>query len=173
MSRIDKRLDETEQHIKISDAKSDRLKSLNRFFMIPAFGSKAAKAKEESLSKKLAEQEERRIADGLREQERQERSGRIQGHLSHAARGSSAHGSHAHIYSTPEGLERDETENEIDSNLNQISSGLNRLKMMGRSMNDELGAQKDQLSRIQDRADSSRDRVGNLNRKMNSIANKR
>jgi hypothetical protein len=42
------------------------------------------------------------------------------------------------VYSTPEGLERDEQEEDIDSNLGHISSGLTRLKMMSYAMNDEL-----------------------------------
>jgi synaptosomal-associated protein 29 len=51
------------------------------------------------------------------------------------------------FYSTPEGLERDDLEDEIDGNLGQISSGLSRLKMMGLAMNEEMDSQQDQLKR--------------------------
>jgi hypothetical protein len=176
LAGVEKRLQETDSHVRISEAKTDRLKALNRFFMLPAFGSKAAKRREDSLTKQLQAQKDEETAAGLRDMERRERLERIQAgsSMTGSSRGASLHpAAHAHSYSTPDGLERDDTEEEIDGNLNKISSGLSRLKMMGRSMNEELDAQKDQVSRIQDRTDSSKDRMNNLNRKMNSIANRR
>jgi uncharacterized phage infection (PIP) family protein YhgE len=80
------------------------------------------------------------------------------------------HKSKSSFNSTPSGLRRDEHEQEIDDNLGQISSGLARLKMMGLAMNDELDSQKDQIRRIQDGTDSTRDKVGQLNRKMDGLA---
>lgn len=142
--------------------------------MLPAFGSKSAKRREESLTKQLQTQKDEETAAGLRDMERRDRHESLQGQMQGSSRESSLYtGPSHHSYSTPEGLERDNTEEEIDGNLNKISSGLSRLKMMGRSMNDELDAQKDQVSRIQDRTDTSKDRMNNLNRKMNSIANRR
>lgn len=181
LTRIDKRLEDTDQHVKISDAKTDRLKALNRFFMIPAIGSKKAKKREEKLTKEFDEKKNRHMQEGLREQERLERARMMNqsAHGSHStpqlnSRGSSIHGSQSHLYSTPAGLERDEVEVNIDSNLNQISAGLSRLKMMGQSMNEELGTQHQQMRRIQDRTDSSRDGITRVNRKMDHIAgNKR
>ena len=148
--------------------------------MIPAIGSKSAKRKEERLAKEFEEKKNRGMQDGLREQDRQERA-RILNESGHgsrsvpdvSSRGSSAYGSQSHLYSTPAGLERDEVEVNIDSNLNQISSGLNRLKMMGHSMNQELETQHQQMRRIQDRTDSSRDGISRVNRKMDHIAGNR
>ncbi len=144
--------------------------------MLPAFGSKSAKRREDALTKQLQTKKDEETAAGLRDMERRDRHERMQGQMQGSSRGSSLYTggpTHHHSYSTPEGLERDATEEEIDGNLNKISSGLSRLKMMGRSMNEELDAQKDQVGRIQDRTDTSKDRMNNLNRKMNSIANRR
>ena len=140
--------------------------------MLPAFGSKSAKRREESLTKQLQAQKDEETASGLRDMERHDRLQKNQMKQG-PSRGSSLGSPGLSSYSTPEGLERDSTEEEIDGNLTKISSGLSRLKMMGRSMTDELTAQRDQVSRIQDKTDTSKDRMNNLNRKMDSIANRR
>ena len=148
--------------------------------MVPAFGSKAAKRREEKLSKEMDDKKYEGVQSGLREQERMDRLKMLNesGHGSHSApqlnaRGSSTYGSQSHLYSTPAGLERDEVEVGIDSNLNQISSGLNRLKMMGQSMNEELTTQHSQMKRIEDRTNTSRDGITRVNRKMDHIAGNR
>ena len=173
LKSIEKRLELAEQHAKISEAKSDRLKSLNRFFMIPAFGSKAAKRKEEALTRRLEERKEAEMTKALREQDERERLSNRHHHAIQGPSRSSSSLSHSKIYSTPNGLERDETEEEIDSNLHQISSGLNRLKMMSQSMNSELIRHDHQLENIQDKTDVNRSKVRDLNRKMESISRRR
>lgn len=70
-------------------------------------------------------------------------------------------------------MQRDETEEEIDSNLDQISSGLARIRMMGQSMNAELSSQQGQMNRIYDKTAMSDERLGVANRKLNGIMGKK
>jgi synaptosomal-associated protein 29 len=171
LDHVEKRLHETEQHVKLSEVKTERLKSLNRFFMIPAFGNKAAMKKEEALAREMELEKELKMKEQLRQQEARERAL----NMHHQARASSMSGAgnHAAFYSTPEGLERDETEEKIDSNLSQIASGLGRLKLMGRSMNSELDEQRNQLNRIQDRTDINQERVHRLGSRMEQISRRK
>ena len=74
---------------------------------------------------------------------------------------------------TPEGLERDDTEVEINSNINEIHSGLSRLKMMGIAMNQEMDLQSDQLKRIDARTNYTRGKVDKLNRKVDQIVERK
>jgi septal ring factor EnvC (AmiA/AmiB activator) len=76
-------------------------------------------------------------------------------------------------YSTPAGMERDDKEVEIDSNLDQISNGLSRLKMMGMTMNQEIETQNDHIRRIDDKTSTVKDRVDGLNRNLNKISGKK
>ncbi|TPX31438.1 hypothetical protein SeLEV6574_g08538, partial [Synchytrium endobioticum] len=63
-------------------------------------------------------------------------------------------------------LERDETEEEIDSNLNALSGGLSRLKMMAASMNEELDGQNGSFHRITDQAEKVKARVDSTQKKV-------
>ncbi|KAI8916044.1 hypothetical protein EDD86DRAFT_197523 [Gorgonomyces haynaldii] len=168
--RMEKKLDETEIRAKANATKVDSLKSLNRFFMMPTFGAaKKAQNAQEKMEKELQEQRANHKHSKQREsdwEQRQERQRRYQDDMGR-------HGGRSDMYTTPQGLERDEYEEEIDSNLNQLSSGLSRLKMMGQAMNDELDSQSSQLHRISDRTDTARDHVGRLNQKMTAFDKKR
>ncbi|KAJ3175774.1 Protein transport protein S9 plasma membrane t-SNARE [Geranomyces variabilis] len=148
------RLESAQSHVKVSDAKADHLKSLNRFFMIPSFGSGKAKRREALAKQEQREREARDEERRLDEQNRSERANRLQDiqDRDYSNRG-------AGMYTTPDGLERNDTEVEIDRNLDQLSSGLAKLKMMGQMMNTELDAQTGQVNRIMDRSDSTHDRL--------------
>jgi hypothetical protein len=172
LNNIERKLDDTHHQVKISEVKTDRLTSLNRFFMIPAFGNKSRQRKEEALAKEVEDKKERDMQAKLRDQDLQERVKNRHLPGVHATRTASMAGN-SQFYSTPAGLDRDETEVGIDRNLNQISGGLNRLRLMGQSMNDELDRHKDQLNRIQDRTDENRERVERLGSKMDAIANRK
>ncbi|KAJ3036044.1 Protein transport protein S9 plasma membrane t-SNARE [Rhizophlyctis rosea] len=164
---IERRLDSAEHHAKASDAKADHLKSLNRFFLLPSFGGRKAKKREEAARRndeeEAARREEQRERDAQAFGERramQQQIGRRDASLSAAGYGN---------YTTPEGLERDDTEVEIDRNLDQLSTGLARLKMMGHAMNAELEAQDPVTRRIMDKTDRTRERLDNTTRKIDRI----
>ncbi|KAH9272348.1 hypothetical protein BASA83_005441 [Batrachochytrium salamandrivorans] len=159
LHKIECRIDVAENQAKVNDAKVDHLKAVNRFFMLPSFGKGKAKRREAKLKK----QEE--------EGKPTSKHARPAGHTT--ASGAAQNGSrYDRIYTTPQGVDRDDVEEELDSNLNDISSGLSRLKMMGQAMNSELDSQTKQLNRIHDRTDSSRDYMGRLNNKMDHFAPK-
>jgi hypothetical protein len=164
LNKVDSRLEEADHHVQVSETKTTRLKALNRWFFMPAVGSKSAKRKQESLEKKELSKQEQKIRDNQQERNLESRQA-----PNVSSRGSSSAGRSAHIHSTPEGLERDEVEEGIDSNLNQISAGLGRLKMMGASMNSELEKQKPLLSKIQDGASVNKDKVTRLNNQMKKL----
>ncbi|KAI8927218.1 hypothetical protein BC831DRAFT_453218 [Entophlyctis helioformis] len=206
LHNIERRLDRTEHQAKVSDAKADYLKAVNRFFMIPAFGAGKAKRKEEELKKQEEADKfsgrsarERESEWDARNRRQDDYRSRYDAHAggsndslnsrydqsrsddrsrsrsagpNHHAGGRSGN-SYDRMYTTPHGIDRDDVEEEIDSNLNEISSGLSRLKMMGTAMNEELGFQRGQMSRIADRTDSTRDRVEILNRKVENVSGKR
>ncbi|KAH6575974.1 hypothetical protein BASA62_001683 [Batrachochytrium salamandrivorans] len=157
LHKIECRIDVAENQAKVNDAKVDHLKAVNRFFMLPSFGKGKAKRREAKLKKQ--------------EEEGKPTSKHAPGHTT--ASGAAQNGSrYDRIYTTPQGVDRDDVEEELDSNLNDISSGLSRLKMMGQAMNSELDSQTKQLNRIHDRTDSSRDYMGRLNNKMDHFAPK-
>ncbi|KAH6572388.1 hypothetical protein BASA60_006649 [Batrachochytrium salamandrivorans] len=162
LHKIECRIDVAENQAKVNDAKVDHLKAVNRFFMLPSFGKGKAKRREAKLKK----QEE--------EGKPTSKHAHLQGPAGHTtASGAAQNGSrYDRIYTTPQGVDRDDVEEELDSNLNDISSGLSRLKMMGQAMNSELDSQTKQLNRIHDRTDSSRDYMGRLNNKMDHFAPK-
>ncbi|KAJ3165739.1 Protein transport protein S9 plasma membrane t-SNARE [Geranomyces variabilis] len=148
------RLESAQSHVKVSDAKADHLKSLNRFFMIPSFGSGKAKRREALAKQEQREREARDEERRLDDHNRMARAERLQDiqDRDYSNRGTG-------MYTTPDGLERDDTEVEIDRNLDQLSSGLAKLKMMGQMMNTELDAQTGQVNRIMDRSDSTNERL--------------
>jgi len=173
LEKVDKRLDEADHHVQVSETKTTRLKALNRWFFMPAIGAKSAKRRQESLEAKEKDKQDQRIKENERERDvgsRSSRPGKSGSAPIVSSRGSSSVGKAGHIHSTPEGLQRDDVEEGIDSNLNQISAGLGRLKMMGASMNNELGRQTAQLSRIQDRTDVNKDKISRLNKQMNQLS---
>ncbi|KAJ3324927.1 hypothetical protein HDV06_005515 [Boothiomyces sp. JEL0866] len=168
-NRMERRLDEANANAKSVDAKVDHLTSLNKWFFLPSFGAKKAAKKEEELrQQKEAEQFKSKFAKerdqewnsrSERQARQQEQFGRSNGPRSY--------------YTTPDGLERDAQEEEIDSNLNQISSGLSRLKMMGMAMNDEMDSQDKQLRRLQQSTDNAQTKVNRLNNKMENLKDRR
>lgn len=162
LSNIETRLESAHSQVKVSDAKADHLKSLNRFFMIPSFGGKKAKKREEmaALEKQQyeAKLEEARIA---REQQSRKQSRNI------TSSNNSKNGTQ--FYSTPDGIERDHVEEEIDGNLNQISQGLSRLKMMSQTMNHEITQQNSRITNIQDRTERTNYKLQATNDKVNRM----
>ena len=170
---MEKRLDDTDNVAKVNQTKVDSLKSMNRFFFLPTFGAK--KKAERAEEKYRREQEEQKIHGKHgkeRESQWQSRNERLQSYNDRMDRSSGSMRSQDRYYTTPQGLDRDEHEEEIDDNLNQISGGLSRLKMMGMAMNDELDSQSNQLGRISDRTSSARDNVNRLNQKMTYFTKK-
>ncbi|KAJ3095580.1 hypothetical protein HDU97_006783, partial [Phlyctochytrium planicorne] len=184
---IESKLETAEHKAKISEAKTAELKSLNRFFMIPAFGRKKAQKMEERYKQEEEEAAAREAERKGRVQEVLDSNGNYGYHSKFDDDGRRKdgkgrrddrdqpgdHWNHGKSYTTPEGLERDEVEEEIDQNLDQISSGLARLKMMGRTMNSELDHQSTHINRITDRTDSVRDRVDRVNDKVSKITRKK
>ncbi|KAI9339940.1 hypothetical protein BDR26DRAFT_861854 [Obelidium mucronatum] len=81
-------------------------------------------------------------------------------------------GGYGNSYSTPDGLDRDELEEEIDSNLDEVSSALQRLKMMGQTMGQEIESQTSHIRGINDKTDMVRDRVDKVNRDISKINGK-
>ncbi|KND02707.1 uncharacterized protein SPPG_01790 [Spizellomyces punctatus DAOM BR117] len=166
LSKMDGRLESAHSHVKVSDAKADHLKSLNRFFMLPSFGSKKAKKKEAAAKREAEERAAREDERRLEEKERATRVERMQ-----QVQGAQ-YTSVGRMYTTPDGIERDDTEEEIDRNLDQISSGLSKLKMMGQIMNSELDAQNVQVNRLADRSESTNERLKVTTHKVQRIIGK-
>ena len=104
-----------------------------------------AQKREEEFRRQQSEQKFNSKSHKEREEQWKKRNDRLAGHGgrsdNYVASGN------RNFYSTPEGLDRDATEEEIDNNLGQISSGLGRLKMMGLAMSEELESQDSQLKR--------------------------
>jgi synaptosomal-associated protein 29 len=175
---VDRRLDSADGHVAMSDAKTDHLKSLNRFFMIPAFGSGRAKRKEEEAARKQAEVDAKNAAvfdvAGPSSSSRTSSASSSFGPRGSSAGGAAASSScfHRH-YTTPDGVERDETEVGIDGNLDQMAKGLERLKLMSQATHTELASQSDMIDRIQDRTDASNDRLNRINHKLGQLSGKR
>ncbi|KAJ2998756.1 hypothetical protein HDV02_004103 [Globomyces sp. JEL0801] len=167
-NRMEKRLDEANANAKTVEAKVDHLKSLKGYFFLPSFGAKKAKDKEEKF--KAQKESEQFTSKSAKEREKQweERNNRVQ----RRTESSQHHQQNNRYYTTPDGLERDENEEEIDSNLGQISSGLSRLKSMGIAMGEEMESQDQQLRRINDRTDATRRHVDRLNNKVDNITDK-
>ncbi|KAI8916780.1 hypothetical protein DFJ77DRAFT_461265 [Powellomyces hirtus] len=160
------RLESAQSHVKVSDAKADHLKSLNRFFMLPSFGSKKAKKREANAKRENEERMLREDEGRAGEHDRAVRLGRVE-----EIQNRDFKSSHSGAYTTPEGIERDDTEQEIDANLDQLSSGLAKLKMMGQVMNTELDAQRGQVNRIMDRSDITNERLNVTTGKVKRMLN--
>ncbi|KAI8607973.1 hypothetical protein BC830DRAFT_1072515, partial [Chytriomyces sp. MP71] len=141
LNRIENKLDIVDSNRRIADAKARELNALNRNFLIPTFNaSKKSAATEAQLQQQIAAQK-----DGLNSAP----SGSNQGYYGGMGSGASSAG--GNIYTTPEGLERDEVEEEIDDNLNAMMAGLSRMKQMGENMGASVDAQNEQLLRINDK----------------------
>ncbi|KAI9333134.1 hypothetical protein BDR26DRAFT_777611, partial [Obelidium mucronatum] len=136
LHRISEKVSEAEGHAKIADAKASQLRTTNQFFMLPTWGAdKKAQAleqqyKSEMEASKDQEEERRRAANA--------NTTRVYN--------SSATGKKA--YTTPDGLERDDVEEQIDGNLDAISAGLENMKAMGLAMGEELENQKPHIQKI-------------------------
>lgn len=169
-NRMERKLDEASANAKNVEAKVDHLKSLNKYFFLPSFGGGKAARREEEFKRQQEEQSFQSKTARQRDEHwnsRNERVAKREERFQHSNSGGRS------FYSTPEGLERDDTENEIDNNLGQISSGLSRLKMMGLAMNEEMDSQQDQLRRINDRTDATKTKVDKLNGKVDQIVDKK
>ena len=157
-------LDLTNNNTKSVEAKVDYLKNLNRFFMIPAFGRKKAEKEEAQFAQLKQEQNFKGKHVKEREKQWDQRNNRMNN--------SQYKQEQQQLYNTtPDGLERCDVEQEMDSNLSEISSGLSRLKMMGLQMNEEMDFQQGQLKRINARTDKASGKVGKLQEKVDYVAN--
>ncbi|EGF82656.1 hypothetical protein BATDEDRAFT_36590 [Batrachochytrium dendrobatidis JAM81] len=178
LHKIELRIDVAENQAKVNDAKVDHLKAVNRFFLIPSFGKGKAKRREKKLKDAIDEGKTTTKSSKEREAQWEEHNNRKAEFQSKydarpngpAGAASGNNSRYERIYTTPQGVDRDDVEVELDSNLNDISSGLSRLKMMGMAMNSELDSQSQQMNRIHDRTDASRDYMGRLNNKMDHFA---
>ncbi|RKP02421.1 hypothetical protein CXG81DRAFT_10831 [Caulochytrium protostelioides] len=169
---IERRLDLAEQHVKVSDAKADELKSLSRFFMIPSFGSKKVRKREGKLDKFQGQLDDTAEARRQEDQARRNRPLEEQsGKSKSKSKKGMPHGAPQPYrnYTTPEGVERDDLEQEIDTNLDEMSSGLARLRMAGLRMNEELDSQKVHLDRIQDKTDYTNERLNQTRGKVTRL----
>ncbi|KAI8813288.1 hypothetical protein BJ742DRAFT_751952 [Cladochytrium replicatum] len=170
LQNVENRLDAAGQQIKISDSKANELKSLQRSFLLPVFGGgkKAAKKKEEEFKR---QEEERKAKEEDSRRAEEDRRNRWREDYDRHAKGSQPNPNGAgRSYSTPQGLERDHAEQEIDNNLDQISSALGRLKFMGESMNTELDSQMGRLNRIDDKTNSAQERLARTHKKVEAIS---
>jgi chromosome segregation ATPase len=166
LNRIERRLDEAGVAAKAADAKASHLQSLNKLFFLPSFGGAKAKKREEEMKRQQESQEFENKYAKDRDRQWSQRQERIQGRDFSVSR--------KEYYTTPDGLERDDTEREIDSNVSHISSGLSRLKMMGMAMNEELDVHSQQLNRLQERTEYTKGRVDRLNSRVDKLVdNKR
>lgn len=135
--------------------------------MLPAFGVNKSKRAEE----KLRREQEEQVIRGKNAKEREDfwekRNQRVAKYNFNDDNNSSSKGKQRERHNTtPQGINRDANELEIDSNLDQISSGLSRLKMMSHAMNEELDGQTEQIQRISERTDRIGGHVAHLNNKM-------
>ncbi|KAJ3179890.1 Protein transport protein S9 plasma membrane t-SNARE [Geranomyces variabilis] len=165
LGKVSARLDSAQQHAKVADAKTDHLKSLNKLFFLPSFGGKKAKRREE------------RVLAATNAQEAAASATSETAPNDEYASGSSLYGDRSYgrtaaptrSYSTPENINRDATEEEIDDNIDQISSGLTRLKMMSQSMNAALDKQTGQIRTISSRTDTTKEYIRSTSRKIDNI----
>ncbi|KAJ3316278.1 hypothetical protein HDU76_001920 [Blyttiomyces sp. JEL0837] len=199
---IEHRLNVAHGHAKVSEAKASELRSLNRFFMLPTFTSKNKtkriedKMKREMDEAELKEQERKeRMQEALQrggsgssgyygsEPDLHERSSSGSGGGMGWGRSSKgkesqpkdsvpSYGNYK-SYSTPDGLERDELEEEIDNNLDQMSAGLQKLRMMGQLMNSELESQNSHIRRIGDKTTEVKETVDKVNKQVNRVMKKK
>ncbi|TPX54316.1 hypothetical protein PhCBS80983_g05971 [Powellomyces hirtus] len=165
LNKINSRLESAGQHAKVADAKTDHLKSLNKFFFLPSFGAKKAKRREDRV-----------LADATANAAAEDNADNIPSPSTNTGYSPSQwndrqYGRTAPVQrsSTPANINRDATEEEIDSNIDQISAGLSRLKMMSQSMNSALDQQSSQIRTISGRSDSTNEYLRNTTRKINSI----
>jgi hypothetical protein len=174
LGRIENKLDSAGTKVKLSgtvycltlDAKADQLKSLNRFFLLPSFGGKKVQKREEQVRKEQAKIEAEQEERMKRDQQRQQGIRNVANHSNFT------HSYGSKSYTTPEGIVRDDVEEELDSNLDHISKGLSRIKMMSQTMNSELAAQGSQIDRIYEKTATVDERVKNTTSKINSLLKK-
>ncbi|KAI8823958.1 uncharacterized protein EV422DRAFT_518455 [Fimicolochytrium jonesii] len=164
LMKVNTRMESAGQYAKVADAKTDHLKSLNRMFFMPTFGSKKAKKREEKYAAAASAYASSPAAE---EEDAAPEPSRGYGRYADESYGRSNNGQRS--YSTPANIERDATEEEIDSNIDQISAGLGRLKMMSQAMNESLGKQTGLINKISERTDYTRDHLRNTTRKIENI----
>ncbi|KAI9096609.1 hypothetical protein DFS34DRAFT_581218 [Phlyctochytrium arcticum] len=166
LHKAESTLDNAQSNVKVSSAKADHLKSLNKLFFLPSFGGKKSKKREEAAKKEAAEREQR-----VEERKRQETERAERVHQMQNVQGGRYTSSAGNMYSTPDGLERDATEEEIDGNLDTLSAGLSKLRMMGQLMNTELDSQTQQVGRLTDRSEITNANLRTTQRKVDRILN--
>ena len=164
LSRAEQRIEAADHHVRMSDSKTKEIKVQKRFFMMPTFGAQK-KAEKEQKRLELEFQESKKIADD-RHQMNIERSNNLRnvGYNNQQRQ---------QFYTTPDGLDRDEFEEEIDGNLNEISSGLDRIRLMGQAMNSELNVQNEQIGRIGDKSSRTHERVNAATGRVNQLLDKK
>ncbi|KAJ3388645.1 hypothetical protein HDU92_001396 [Lobulomyces angularis] len=177
LSNAERRMGSAEHHIQSSNIKTNEIKALSRFFMLPTFGAeKAGKKKQDKLNREREEQirlEEERYAKSAQniQQMRQHGNRGFRG-SDYQHEGDRQTQKNYGYYTTPDGLERDELENEIDENLNEISSGLSRMKMMSLAMQNGLRDQDEQIGRISDRSNRANEGIVRVQGKVEKIIRK-
>lgn len=167
LSRVESRLDETSHQVKISNNKADHLKSLNRLFFLPTFGSKKAKKLDKIIEKDRAEIQKRSDARVNSSYTRGEALSKV----INLKDDQSTAGDNV-FYTTPEGVERDSTEVQIDKNLSGITKSLGKLKIMGQAMSDELDVQNKQVNNIAAMADTADSKIRGTNKKVYKLITK-
>ncbi|KAJ1566055.1 Protein transport protein S9 plasma membrane t-SNARE [Nowakowskiella sp. JEL0078] len=173
LNKIEGKLDEANQHIAVSEARTDHLKNLSRSFLLPTWGAKKTSRKEAELVRK-EEERAKRMEDSRAEQDNRRKQ--FQGEYDrqyNEGRSNNSHTRQHGVYTTPNGVERDDTEREIDSNLDLISGGLGRLKMMAQGMNNELENQHKQLDRISDGTSITNDKVNRARKRVDDIGKRK
>ncbi|KAI9364996.1 hypothetical protein DFJ73DRAFT_956192 [Zopfochytrium polystomum] len=173
LHNIEHRLKVADSQAKVAEAKTGELKALNRFFMIPTFGAgKKAARIEQQAKREMAEKEEREQERKTRVQETLGNNGRYGGGGGGGGYNGGGGGRYGKSYTTPDGLERDEREVEIDNNLDQMSAGLAQLKMMGMAMDSEIKKQNEHIGVISATSEDVRPRIEKTNRVLNTVLKK-
>ncbi|KAJ3113288.1 hypothetical protein HK100_002039 [Physocladia obscura] len=153
LARINNTLDTAAAHATIADAKADQLKAANRFFLVPI---KPAVQRADRI-----EAEQRAVLD------------KLPGNSPYSSSSNSSSASYSpatgqsRFYTTPDGLERDNVEEEIDETLDEMALGIGRISQMARQMNSELGAQKSLIADIHDKTIVTNEKVALTTQKIN------
>lgn len=167
LSRVESHLDEAAHQAKISNSKAEHLKSLNRLFFLPSFGGKKSKKVDKIIEKDRAEIQKRSDARMNSSCTRGEALSKAIG-----LKEEQTTFDQPILYTTPEGIDRDPTEIEIDKNLSGITKGLGKLKIMSQAMNEELDNQSAQVSNIATMTGNADEKIKGANKKVYKLITK-
>lgn len=165
LSRVEGRLDEAAHQARVSNTKTEHLKSLNRLFFLPSFTGKKAKKIDKIIEKDRAEIQKRNDARNNLSFSRGEA-------LSKAINSPTEDQNITQVYTTPENIERDETEVQIDENLSGITKSLGKLKVMGQAMSQELDLQNKQVENISSMTENADSKIRSTNKKVYKLITK-